>query len=82
MVGQNLLGEAAFDAVVVPPNPIQPTDPCRKFVQPALSGGELALAVDSDAAPANFIPEIQFKSLGAFAPMGIDRCLVGSVDAS
>jgi hypothetical protein len=67
--------------VFVPPNPTQPTDPCRKFVQLELSGGQLAIAVDPDAAPPNFIPEIQFKSLAAFAPTGIDRCVVGSVDA-
>jgi hypothetical protein len=108
-VGQNLFGEAVFDAVVkptpppispavqidvaldsqiptmlgvfVPPNPITPTDPCRKFVQLELSGGQVAIAVDPDAGPANFIPEIQFKDLSASAPTGIDRCVVGSVDA-
>jgi hypothetical protein len=108
-VGQNLFGDAVFDAVVVPPNPVTPAsvqidvaldsqipatlgvfvppnpvapvDPCRKFVQLELSGGELAIAVDPDAAPANFIPEIQFKPLGASAPTGIDRCVAGSVDA-
>jgi hypothetical protein len=45
--------------VFVPPNPVGPTDPCRKFVQLELSGGQVAIAVDPDAAPANFIPEIR-----------------------
>lgn len=101
-VGQNLLGEAVFDAVAVPPNPtlpqgavqldvaldaqipvamgvfvppnpVAPIDPCRKFVQLEVQDGNVVVAVDPDAAPDGFSTAVEFKSLAAFAP-SVDRC--------
>ena len=103
-VGQNLFGEAAFGAVVVPPNPtlpqggvqldvaldtqiatnvgvfvppnpVAPVDPCRRFAQMEVQGGNVVLSVDPDAMPHGFNTTVQFKSLAALRP-ALNRCSV------
>lgn len=68
--------------IFVPPNPIAPVDPCRKFVQLEVQDGNVVIAVDHAAVPDGVDTQVQFKSLAAFAPR-IDRCSTSlpSVDA-